>query len=1166
MKADSHSPMIALLLRRGRDQRGRGGRMLRRFGRVPRQNDALGERSREMERRAEMKVKSGKVWKWLFAFASFLLAVVYGFTIGAQGYRALISGEIGGELSQVVTPDGASILQVYNDNGMSLEEWMEYGDQLVQEVEGEGAVLLKNDGEVLPLAEGSAVTLFSRSSVDLVLGGSGGGGFRSTRITDLRTAMENAGFTVNPTIWDFYKTYDGKEGYVRKSDSNPFGVSDDQIFLAEVPVAEYTQEVRDSYAEYHDAAIVVLSRIGGEGADVPRGDFGDGTKYLALQEAEKDLLREIQASGQFDTVVALINSSNALELSWIDEAQYGVDACLWIGGVGQSGAQAVADILCGAINPSGRLVDTYAVDSFSSPAMQNSGNFAFTNIDEVKAAIPDAPWIGNYVIYQEGIYVGYRYYETRYADSVTDPSGTHATSAVGSTTGGPWNYTDEVDFSFGYGLSYGSEDGTPFTQTITGFTVGDDTVDVTVHVRNDGDTAGKSVVQIYVSAPYTPGGTEKSAVVLAGFAKTGILAPGGEEDVTISVDKYDFASYDYVEEKTYVLDAGEYYFAIGNGAHDALNNILAAQGYTTADGMDYDGDGSERAVRTWDNPSQRLFNTSIHGVEVTNQFEHADLTYYGMEVTYLTRSNWDTFPTPYEGLTATDEMIHDMDVGGNYEPGDTDISAFTQGAGDKTVNFASMVGEDGTVVPFDDPRWEKLLDNMTIEEMVDMVLLQAKNPAESINFPGVNVYGGAAGNNTLPYEGTEDYTTGFCGEIVYASTFNTELIQRVGEAMGEDWLRSNTVCGYIPSANLHRTPYSGRNFEYYSEDGFLAGEMAAAQTTGVQSRGVISMPKHFALNDQETNRIGLCTFSNEQAIREVYLKAFEKTFSEAGARGTMGAYNRIGCIWSNTDEKLINNVLRGEWGFTGIMNTDMAIGLGQMPPRAALEAGTNMYDCFSEQFPDYAMQYAPTDAKLVENLRTGCHYILYNMAHTFAVNGLSPESYVVSVTPYWESILIAVNAVLAVVALGSAVMMVYTAVKGRREQGETAAAVLPTGRGAGVYVTGAAVLLAIAGCVTYALSGVQGSALITVMMALAAVTGIVLCVKRVPFLEYLPVVLSLIGLAVFVNLAFNEVGAILSKANMEGLSPAYIASAVLILLASALFEVAAAMSRMHGRK
>lgn len=1101
-----------------------------------------------------MKGKLQKVWKWLFACASFLFAVVYGFTIGAQGYRNLICGVIGGETSKIVSDGDTQTLQAYTDNGQTTEEWMDTGDKLVQEIEGEGATLLKNDNGVLPLAEGSAVTLFSRSSVDLVLGGSGGGSFKSTRIVDLKTAMEDAGFKVNGTMWDFYKSYDEKDGYDRLVMTTSWGgVTDDNIFVAEVNPTDFTQEVKDSYSSYNDAAIVVISRVGGEGNDLPRGDFGDGSKYLALQETEKQLLKEIQSSGQFDKVVVLLNSSNPMELSWLDESEYGVDACLWIGGVGQSGTRAVADILRGTINPSGHLVDTYATNSTSAPAMQNFGYFTYTNADDIKNSM-----IGpgtNYVVYQEGIYVGYRYYETRYADSVTDPTGTNAISEVGSSTGAAWNYSDEVDYSFGYGLSYGSEDGTPFTQTITGFDVQDDTVNFTVNVRNDGDTAGKSVVQIYASAPYVKGGTEKSAVVLCGFDKTDILEPGAEENLTISVDKYDFASYDYQTAKTYVLDAGNYYFAIGNGAHDALNNILAAQGFTTANGMDYDGDCSDASVRSWNNASQRLFNISSHGVEVTNQFDNADLAYYGQDVTYLTRSDWNTYPNSYRGLTATQEMIDAMNAEGTYEPGNTDISSITTGAGNSNINFASMVQDDYSVVPFDDPMWDELLDNMTLEEMSKMVTLQAANQVESITFPGVNIYGGAAGNNTLPYKGTEDYTTGFCSQIVYAATFNTDLIEQVGEAMGEDWLRSDTVCGYIPSANLHRTPYSGRNFEYYSEDGFLGGEMAAVQTRGVQSRGVISMLKHFALNDQETMRGGLCTFSNEQAVREIYLKVFEKAFANEDAKGVMAAYNRIGCTMSTEDTNMLLNVLRGEWGFTGIINTDFAAVVERMAPRASFAAGTNMLDCFFEDFNNYIMQYAPTDAKLVANLREGCHYILYNMASTFAVNGLSQSAHVVAVTPYWEKILIAAEGTLAIIALISAAMLIFVSMKNRRKEN--------TVKTVGRYMNVAAVILSVTACVTYTFSGVHGTTMITIMMALAAVVGIVLCIKRVPILEYAPVCFSLVALSAFVTLTFNEVGAILSKINMNGLSPLYIASGVLIVLSVLVFEIVPFMSKSN---
>lgn len=1085
------------------------------------------------------------------AITSLLLAIVYGFTIGAGSYRALISSAIGGETYRIETDPNAQTIEAYPDNGMPLDQWMETADRLVQEVEGEGAVLLKNEGEVLPLTEGASVTLFGRSSVDLVMGGTGGGGFKSTRTVNLKTALEDVGFQVNPTVWSFYQSFQDTEGHIRLTAGGPAGFADEAVFVAEVDVDQYTQEVRDSYADYNEAAIVVISRIGGEGDDMPLGAFGDGERYLALQEDEKDLLREIQSSGQFDKVVVLLNTSNAMELSWLEEAEYGVDACLWIGGPGQSGSRAVADILRGAINPSGRLVDTYASNSMSSPAMQNFGGFSFTNEEE--ATVPDAN-VTRYVVYQEGIYVGYRYYETRYFDGVTNPDGSNALSAAGSTSGGPWSYTEEVNYPFGYGLSYGSEDGKPFVQTITGFEVKDDTVEVTIHVQNKGDMAGKSVVQLYVSAPYSPGGTEKAAVVLAGFAKTGILAPGGEEDVTISVDKYDIASYDYLTEKTYVLDAGEYRFAIGDGAHDAVNNVLASLGFTTANGMDYDGDGSDGAVRTWNNPSMRLFNTSIHGVEVTNQFDHANLTYYGKEIEYLTRSNWDTFPKPYLDLEATQEMIDDIFAGANYEPGSSDLSNMVFSAGNEGLDFASMLREDNSVVPFDDPLWDDLLDNMSLDDLTALVS-QSYAAIPSIGFPKVDMRGGAAGNNTYPYHGTEDYTTGYCSEVVFASTFNTELIERVGAAMGEDWLRADCVGAFVPSANTHRAPYGGRNFEYFSEDGFLAGEMAAVQSRGVQSRGVISMLKHLALNDQESNRHGLCTFSNEQAIREIYLKAFEKAYSVEGAQSTMGGFNRIGCTWCNADEHLMKNVLRGEWGYTGIIATDLAMNPVQLPPRAALEAGTNSFLCRGDMYYKYMSEYASTDAKMVENMRESAHYLLYNFASCAAVNGLIQGAKIVEVTPYWEAILLVASGGLAVLTVVSAIMVVIAQREGFRQKRKISRIDRGTPR---FYLSVAASVSSAAAFLIYFVAeSRENSPLILIMVAVAAVVGILLCIWEVPFLEYLPVVCSLTGLAVFITLGFDEIGDILGKNNVEGLSPTYIASAVLILISAVLFEVLA---------
>lgn len=476
------------------------------------------------------------------------------------------------------------------------------------------------------------------------------------------------------------------------------GAKPEDIYTAEVPVSEYTDKVKQSYIDYNDAAIVVFSRVGGEASDMPTGAFGDGEKYLALQPAEEALLKEIKNSGAFDKIIAVINTSNAMELSWVDQEEYGIDACLWIGGVGQSGSRAVAKVLDGEVNPSGRLSDTYAADSFSSPAMQNFGDFTFTNANEINSSIGEANNGTKYVVYREGIYVGYRYYETRYSDGVTDPAGTNALSSAGAFVGDTWNYDNEVCYPFGYGLSYGAEDGLPFAQEVVSSKMSDDGLEMQVKVTNNGTAAGKNVVELYAQQPYTCGGIEKSAVQLVGFDKTDILEPGQSETVTITVPKKEFSSYDYRTDKTYVLDAGDYHFAIGNSAHDALNNILAAQGKTVEDGMDAEGDAEK--VYLWNNAKKTLLNVSYSGDEVTNRFDDASLEYYGEDTDYLTRSDWSTFPESYTDLTATADMMAAIDAEGSYEPGSSDTSAIITGQDNqmtlaKCTAFLSMTRKLG---------------------------------------------------------------------------------------------------------------------------------------------------------------------------------------------------------------------------------------------------------------------------------------------------------------------------------------------------------------------------------------------------------------------------------------------------------------------------------------
>lgn len=960
---------------------------------------------------------SGRWQRGIIAATSIMLAACTGITAGAVSYKSLLCTAIGGEMYKMVDKESSNSIIPYPNNGQSLEEWKKEAENLVEETEAEGIVLLKNENSTLPLAEGAKISLFSRSSTDLVLGGTGAGGLDATKAVDLKTALEEDGtFDVNDNLWDFYKSYEGKTGYVRNNGST-YTTTAEELFLGEVPQSEYTDQIRESYSSYSDAAIIVISRIGGEGTDLPKGDFGDGTKYLALQEQEKNLLNEVKESGVFDKTIVLINSSNAMELGWMEQEEYGVDACLWIGGVGQNGTCAVADVLSGKVNPSGHLVDTYVADSTSSPAMQNFGDYTFTNADEITQRIGADNLGTKYVVYREGIYVGYRYYETRYADSVLDPEGTNAKSSAGAFAGKTWNYKDEVCYPFGYGLSYGADNGLPFEQKITSTQMSDDSLQVQVNVTNAGDVPGKSVVQLYAQQPYIKGGIEKAAVQLIGFAKTDILQPGDSETVTITADKEDFASYDYLTEKTYVLESGKYYFAIGNSSHDALNNILSAYGKTTEDGMDYNGDADK--VWQWDCAEKEILSMADSGAEITNRFDDAALEYYGYSTKYLTRSDWNSFPEPYINLEATDEMIEDMDAAGTYMAEKSGENSIITGA-DNGITFAQMNG-----VAFDDDKWNDFLDQLSEEDMAKIVTGSALSTIPSISYPSMFMKDGPQGQNQRKYLEDGTSATGFCGEVVRASTFNLELLKRVGEAMGEDWLRTDTEGGYTPAVNIHRTPYSGRNFEYFSEDGFLAGKAAAQEIEGMQSKGIICYIKHFMLNDQETNRMGVCTFSNEQAIREIYLKAFEAPFTDAKTKGTMGSYNRIGCTWSGTHAGLMKGIVREEWASSAIIDTDNAFFPVLQSVAAGLDNGTTMWATSGTMMYDSISDQLGKDDKLLENMRKSCHIILYNVANSAGVNNLSPTAQIVEVMPYWEKVAVGVIAILSFIDVAAIVSLIY---------------------------------------------------------------------------------------------------------------------------------------------
>ena len=586
-------------------------------------------------------------WKILAIICAVVMIVSIPLSILLQKFDNTMAARFGGSFWKLQNEDANA--QYYTSDFNSAEEMVNYGLALTQQVEAEGAALLMNNNNALPLAADAKVSTFSSSSVNLVYGGTGSGNIDASTADTLRTALEKVGVTVNPTLWDFYTVGAGKD-YARSKSGT---VAKSSEVTAEVPWDVYTDEVKDSVAQYGDAAIVTLSRVGGEGADLSYGEVN----YLALDENEKAMLQnvaEMKKNGTVKKTILLINSANALQVDFLKNNEYDIDAALWIGDVGISGINAVAEILTGKVNPSGSLVDTYCYDNFSAPAMWN---FTPTTYEGYVEGGDVSAKAKSYMIYQEGIYVGYKYYETRYEDFVT-----------GNGNAGDYAYGDIVAYPFGYGMSYTDFD---ISDMNVNYNAADDTYTVTVKVTNTGDMAGKKTVQVYVQSPYTDydkeNGVEKSAVSLVGFGKTGMIEPGASETLSMTVNKRDIASYDTYGAGTYILDAGDYYFTAATDAHNAVNNILAAKGYTvesTNGKMTADGNADLTYTWTEDALDTTTYATSENGTEITNQLSCADPNLYeGVEetVTWLSRSDWNgTLPTETVKLTLTELLKKDL--------------------------------------------------------------------------------------------------------------------------------------------------------------------------------------------------------------------------------------------------------------------------------------------------------------------------------------------------------------------------------------------------------------------------------------------------------------------------------------------------------------------------
>ena len=975
-----------------------------------------------------MKKKGSLLWAVLTAVTALLLVVCIVAIPVTSAFATAINVALGAKTQEVI-PDPDAKIYFWSDYENE-EDLVAFEKQLCRDIEAEGAALLVNRDNTLPLAQGTKFTPFSQSSFNLLYGGTGSGQVSADDAISLKAAMDGVfgENSVNPEQWKFY----AGAGYKRVN-ADTTGGSQTQYRINEIPWEKY-DATASTWPAYGDVALVVLARSGGEGADLPSGlpeleEYMTDGDYLRLCKEEVEMfenLEKLKADGTFKKIVVLLNSSNALQLDFVDD--YGIDAVLWIGDVGMTGITAVADILAGNVNPSGRIVDTFLKDNHSAPAMQNFGAYPYTNgadYDVASAQNNTDPGIGkcnrDYVVYQEGIYVGYRYYETRYEDYV-----------LGQGNAGEYDYSADVAFPFGYGLSYTTFEYSNFSVQEQG-----NTFQVEVDVKNTGAVDGKHTVQIYFQSPYTQydidNQVEKAAVELCGFDKKEIKA-GATEHFTITVEKEDLTSYDHMNAKTYILEDGDYYFTVGKDAHDAVNNILAAKG---ADASRMTGTGNAALASKWNNPAfdkTTYAVSSATGKPITNLFEDADLNKYpgaeGQTITYLTRNDWTgTFPSTVS-LKITQQMWKD---GLSHDEGDR--KAMVETAKGRYWADASMpqVGVAGTLnagmfaeTGADDPSWEQLVSQIPYSEMTNLIYngFHLTQPVPSINLPGTNDENGPQGFTKSLMGGSS--AMAYTSEDVMAATFNLELIEHMGKCIGEDFLHATDDSGtvfsgiYGPGANIHRTPYSGRNFEYYSEDGWLSGRVAAVEVAAIQDRGVYVFTKHFALNDQEEGRYGISTWSNEQAIRELYLEGFEGSVARGGGMGVMSSFNRLGVTWSGAHHGLMTGILRDEWGMKGAAITDCSVMAGYMDYRLGVLAGQDLWDGYSMGMA--TLDGLEGDPAIVSAVQNAVKHIAYSITHSHAMN--VGNATVRSITPWWQTALYAATGVMAVLTAGSAFMLV----------------------------------------------------------------------------------------------------------------------------------------------
>lgn len=806
----------------------------------------------------------------------------------------------------------------------------------------------------------------------------------------------------------------------------------------EAPIADVKAQ-ESNWKSTGSVAVVVLTRYGSEDGETYMlvDDNGTTRHYLGLMQNEMDLLAYLKAgkqSGMFKGIVVVINADQMMELGWAYD--YDVDA-LVIGGLpGTQGFEGVANVMSGKVNASGKLVDCYPVNSLSSPACTYAANEncqQWKNLDEVLAYINEEGVVSekhadDYIIYAEGIYVGYKYYETRYEDCVMGRYG--ANDTVGSTAGTAWNYADEMDFTFGAGLSY-----TTFEQKLknVSYDSAEDTYTVTVEVKNTGGLAGKSVVQVYAQTPYGSyeinNKVEKSAIQLAGFEKTDEIAPGETVTVEVPVERYLLASYDSHAARGYIMSEGTYYFAIGDDAHDALNNVLAAKGYSSADGMldargnAVDGDAAKTykwTEGTLDSTSYR-YSRYDPEVEVTNRFDHDQLSSYGIDFTYLTRSDWaGTFPAKPFAVELSDEMMKDLrgDWYDEYVASLDDIPSvndFVQGV-DNGMSFITLKDAEWE----DEEIWDTFIDQLTVDEMLSLrndsngcgAIEHVALPSQARGDDGVCIQQGSLA-------ATGESCLSWVSEVMTSRTWNKKRFAARGHMLGVEAIYCNLNELWYGGGNVHRTAFGGRNMQYYSEDGTMGYYVGWYEAQAMQALGIMYGIKHFVMNDQEANRESLGTFADEQAIRELYLRSFEGPMCKGGANGIMTGFNRIGLRYVATNDDLLTGVLKTEWAFKGHITTDAGSNSYKSRLLEQLEAGID-YTCWNSDNSIIGEYINNGDGHALEKLRLATKYNLYAASRSTTVNGLSSNTRVERIVPAWQKALAYGGVGLAVAGLAFA--------------------------------------------------------------------------------------------------------------------------------------------------